>query len=74
MVRCILICLVQLFQFVLRAYPNNLLYYGRLQSPIPALSAKNGLTVEQTTPSGVFGLGALGLNFSLGLITPRLFG
>jgi hypothetical protein len=39
-----------------RAYLNNLLYCGRLQSPMPALSAKNVLTVEQTTPSGVFGL------------------
>jgi len=30
----------------LRAYPNSPLYYGRLQSPMPALSAKNVLNVE----------------------------
>ena len=48
----------------LRAYPNNPLYCVRLQSPMPALSAKNvlnavrdffrwvsnGVNVEQTTP------------------------
>ncbi len=32
----------------LRAYPNNPLYCGRLQSPMPALSAKNVLNVEKT--------------------------
>jgi hypothetical protein len=41
---------------------------------MPALSAKNILTVEQTTPSGISDLGALASNFSLGLITTRLFG
>ncbi len=40
----------------LRAYPNNPLYCGRLQSPMPALSAKNVLSVEKTTPPSIFGL------------------
>jgi hypothetical protein len=40
----------------LRAYPNNPVYSGWLQSPMPALSAKNVLSVEQTTPLSVFGL------------------
>jgi len=40
----------------LRAYPNNPLYCGRLQSPMPALSAKNVLNVEKTTPPSIFGL------------------
>jgi len=40
----------------LRAYPNNPLYCGRLQSPMPALSAKNVLNVQQSTLPGVFGL------------------
>jgi len=39
-----------------RAYPNNPLYCGRLQSPMPALSAKNVLNVEKTTPPSIFGL------------------
>jgi hypothetical protein len=38
----------------LRAYPNNPLYCGRLQSPMPALSAKNVLNVEKTTPPSIF--------------------
>jgi len=41
---------------ILRAYPNNPLYCGRLQSPKPALSAKNVLSVEKTTPPSIFGL------------------
>jgi len=41
---------------VLRAYPNNPLYCGRLQSPMPVLSAKNVLNVEKTTPPSIFGL------------------
>jgi len=41
---------------VLRAYPNNPLYCGRLQSPRPAWSAKNVLDVEKTTPPSIFGL------------------
>jgi len=41
-------------RFVLRAYPNNLFYCGRLQSPMPALSAKNVLYVEKTTPPSIF--------------------
>ncbi len=40
----------------LRAYPNNPLYCGRLQSPMPALSAKNVLNVDKTTPPSIFGL------------------
>jgi len=40
----------------LRTYPNNPLYCGRLQSPMPALSAKNVLNVEKTTPASIFGL------------------
>jgi len=40
----------------LRAYPNNPLYCGRLQSPMPALSTKNVLNVEKTTPPSIFGL------------------
>ncbi len=40
----------------LRAYPNNPLYCGRLQSPMPALSAKNVLNVEKTTSPSIFGL------------------
>ena len=40
----------------LRAYPNNPLYCGRLQSPMPALSAKNVLSVEKTTLPSIFGL------------------
>jgi hypothetical protein len=40
----------------LRAYPHNPVYSGWLQSPMPALSAKNILSVEQTTPPSVFGL------------------
>jgi len=42
--------------FLLRAYPNNPLYCGRLQGPMPALSAKNVLNVEKTTPPSIFGL------------------
>ena len=41
---------------ILRAYPNNPVYSGWLQSPMPALSAKIVLSVEQTTPPSVFGL------------------
>jgi len=41
---------------IIRAYPNNPLYCGRLQSPMPALSAKNVLNVEKTTPLSIFGL------------------
>jgi hypothetical protein len=41
-------------KLLLRAYPNNPLYYGRLQSPMPALSAKNVLNVEKTTPGEHF--------------------
>jgi hypothetical protein len=59
---------------VLRAYPNNPLYCGRLQSPMPALSAKNVIDVEKTTPGEHFWPAALASNFSLGLITTRLFG
>ncbi len=33
--------------WLFRAYPNNPLYCGRLQSPMPALSAKNVLDVEK---------------------------
>ena len=40
----------------LRAYPNNPLYCGRLQSPMPALLAKNVLNVEKTTSPSIFGL------------------
>jgi len=58
----------------IRAYPNNPLYCGRLQSPMPALSAKNVLNVEKTTLPSIFGACALALNFSLGLITTLLFG
>jgi len=36
-----------------RAYPNNPLYCGRLQSPMPALSAKNVLNVEKTTSPSI---------------------
>jgi hypothetical protein len=62
------------FLRALRAYPNNPLYCGRLQSPMPALSAKNVLNVEKTTPGEHFWPAALASNFSLGLITTRLFG
>ena len=41
---------------VFRAYPTNPLYCDRLQSPTPALSAKNVLTVALTTLPGIFGL------------------
>jgi len=41
---------------ILRAYPNNPLYCGWLQSPMPALSAQNVLNVEKTTPPSIFGL------------------
>ncbi|MHC4647821.1 MAG: hypothetical protein ACYTBJ_20350 [Planctomycetota bacterium] len=34
------------FRSAFRAYPNNPLYCGRLQSPTPALSAQNVLNVE----------------------------
>jgi hypothetical protein len=44
-----------IFSF-LRAYPTNPLYCGQLQSPMPALSAKNVLTVALTTLPGIFGL------------------
>jgi hypothetical protein len=44
------------FALGFRAYPNNPLYCGRLQSPMPALSAKNVLNVEKTTPPSIFGL------------------
>jgi hypothetical protein len=43
----------------LRAYPNNRLYCGRLQSPMPALSAKNVLNVEKTTSGEHFWPAAL---------------
>ena len=51
-------CLLQPLQDrgTFRAYPNNPLYFGRLQSPMPALSAKNVLNVEKTTPPSIFGL------------------
>ncbi|MHC4685821.1 MAG: hypothetical protein ACYTEW_16115, partial [Planctomycetota bacterium] len=58
----------------LSAYPNNPLYCSRLQSPMPALSAKNVLNVEKTTSGEYFWPAALASNFSLGLITTRLFG
>jgi hypothetical protein len=60
--------------FGIRAYPNNPLYCGRLQSLMPVLSAKNVLTVASTMPSGIFSPAALSSNFSLGLITTQLFG
>jgi hypothetical protein len=44
------------YLLILRAYPNNPLYCGQLQSPMPALSAKNVLNVEKTTPLSIFGL------------------
>jgi hypothetical protein len=44
------------FVLHIRAYPNNPLYCGRLQSPMPALSAKNVLNVEKTTPPSIFDL------------------
>jgi len=41
---------------ILRAYPNNQIYCGQLQSTMPALSAKNVLNVASTTPPVIFGL------------------
>jgi hypothetical protein len=41
---------------------------------MPALSAKNVLNVEKTTSGEHFWPAALASNFSLGLITTRLFG
>jgi hypothetical protein len=58
----------------LRAYPNNLLYYGRLQSPMPALSVKKCSQRGENHASEHFWPAALASNFSLGLITIRLFG
>ena len=58
----------------IRTYPNNPLYYVRLQSPMPALSSKNVLNVEKTTSGEPFWPAALASDFSLGLITTRLFG
>jgi hypothetical protein len=52
----------------------NPLYCGRLQRPMPALSAKNVLNVEKNHASEHFWPAALVSNFSLGLITTRLFG
>jgi hypothetical protein len=62
------------FIYKFRAYPNNPLYCGRLQSPMPALSAKNVLNAEKTTSGEHFWPAVLASNFSLGLITRRLFG
>jgi len=45
----------------LRAYSNNLPYCGRLQSPIPALSAKNVLKRSDNHASGRFLAWGLGL-------------
>jgi hypothetical protein len=59
---------------VRRTYPNNPLYCVRLQSPMPALSAKNLLNVEQTRLASLFDLAPWPEEFSLGLITRRLFG
>jgi hypothetical protein len=59
---------------VFKAYPNNPLYCGRLQSPMPALSAKNVLNVEKNHASEPFWPAALASNFSLVLITTWLFG
>jgi hypothetical protein len=47
----------------LRAYPNNPTYCDRLQSPMPALSPKNVLTVPQSHASGHFWPAALASNF-----------
>jgi len=44
------------FVFYNRVYPNNPFYYGWLQSPIPALSAKNVLNVAIATPPILFDL------------------
>jgi hypothetical protein len=62
------------YLLILRAYPNNPLYCGRLQRAMPALSAKNVLNVEKTTLGEHFWPAALASNFSLVLITTRLFG
>jgi hypothetical protein len=45
-----------------------MIYYGRLQSPRPALSAKNVLNVPQHA-SGLFPPAALASGFSLDLVT-----
>ena len=45
----------------LRAYPNNPLYCIRLQSQMPALSAKTVLNVEKTTSGEHFWRVRLGL-------------
>jgi len=51
---------------MLRDYPNNPLYCSRLQSPMPALSAKNVLNVEKTTPGEHFWPAALTSNSAIG--------
>jgi hypothetical protein len=58
----------------LRAYPNNPLYCGRLQSPMPALSGQKCSQRGENHVSEHFWPAALASNFSLGLITTRLFG
>jgi len=58
----------------LRAYPNNPLYYGQLQSTMPALSGQNHPQRSFDYACGDFAPAALASNFSLGLITTRLFG
>jgi hypothetical protein len=45
-----------------------MIYYGRLQSPRPALSAKNALNVPQHA-SGPFPSAVLASGFSLDLVT-----
>jgi hypothetical protein len=53
---CFMACLLTMDYLLFRAYPNNPLYCGRLQSLMPALSAQNVLNVEKTTSGEHFGL------------------
>jgi len=58
----------------LRAYPKNPLYYGRLQSPMPALSGQNRPRRSFGYACGNFAPAALALGFSLGLMTSLFLG
>ncbi|MFC1737802.1 hypothetical protein ACFL1G_01985 [Planctomycetota bacterium] len=61
-------------QPLLRAYLNNQIYYGRLQSTIDALSSQNRPQGSFGYTCGDFAPATLASNFSLGLITTWLFG
>ena len=61
-------CIDQTSSRSLRHSNKTMIYYGRLQSPRPALSAENVLNVPQHA-SGPFPPAALALGFSLDLVT-----